>query len=460
VEGPFGATGLSRTASRDKIFVCRPAAAAEERACAERIARELARRAFRRSVDRGDLDRLLPFYEAGRTRGSFDTGIEQVVTAVLASPDFLYRAIAPGIVDGDSFPLDGLSLAARLSFFLWSQGPDDELLALATAGELDRPDVLASQVERMLADSRAQSLVSGFALRWLNVDELEAVTPDEQLFPEFSAELREDFATEIDLFLASVLLDNRDVRELLTADYTFVNERLARHYAMGAVRGPQFRRVPVAQEARRGLLGKGAVLLRTSYGDRTSPVLRGAWVLDKLMGTPPAPPPPNVETDLSTPAGEKPTTIRARLEQHRADAVCAGCHGVIDPYGLALENFTATGQWRDVDRVAGEPIDATTELPGGFGIDGPVALREALLRREDQFVLALTQKLMMYALGRELEYHDMPQVRAVVRAAARSDYRFGAIVAGIVTSDAFRRQAAARPEDPASGVTARIADER
>jgi hypothetical protein len=440
VEGPFGATGLTRTASRDKIFVCTPSAPSEERACAERITTAIARRAFRRDVDEADLARLLPFYEAGRASGSFDTGIEQVVTAVLASPDFLYRAIPPGAVDGDTFPLDGSALASRLSFFLWSQGPDDELLALAAQGKLDDRDVLEEQVERMLADPRARALVTGFALRWLNVDELEAVTPDERLYPEFSAELRQDFATEIELFVASVLLENRDVRELLTADYTFVNERLARHYGLGAVRGPQFRRVAVEQDVRRGLLGKGAVLLRTSYGDRTSPVLRGAWVLEKLMGTPPAPPPPNVETDLSTPAGEKPTTVRARLEQHRADPVCAGCHGVIDPYGLALENFTATGHWRDRDEAAGVPIDATTQLPGGKPLAGPVELTAALVERPDQFVLSLTHKLMMYAVGRELEYYDMPQVRAVVKAAEAEGYRFSAIVAGIVRSDAFRKQ--------------------
>jgi hypothetical protein len=458
VEGPFGATGLTRTASRDKIFVCTPAAAAEERACAERITTELARRAFRRPLDAADLGRLLPFYEQGRATGSFDTGIEHLVTAILASPDFLYRAVAPGTPDGDSFTLDDLALASRLSFFLWSQGPDDELLEAAADGELRDPDVLTEQVERMLADPRARALVTGFALRWLNVDELEAVDPDERLFPEFSDELRNDFATEIELFLASVLLENRNVQQLLTADHTFVNERLAQHYGVGGVRGPQFRRVIVENDARRGLLGKGAVLLRTSYGDRTSPVLRGAWVLEKLMGTPPAPPPPNVETDLSTQAGEKPTTIRARLEQHRADAVCASCHSVIDPYGLALENFSATGEWRDFDRVAGERIDATTELPGGLAIDGPATLRAALLEREDQFVLALTQKLMMYALGRELEYHDMPQVRAIVRAAARDDYRFGSLVSGIVASDAFRRQTAAH--DGNDEITARLGEQR
>jgi hypothetical protein len=312
----------------------------------------------------------------------------------------------------------------------------------------------------MLADPRAAALVTGFALRWLNLDELEAVDPDERLFPEFSDELRADFATEIELFLSSILLEDESVQALLTAEHSFLNERLARHYGVTSVRGPQFRRVTLDNEARHGLLGKGAVLLRTSYGDRTSPVLRGAWVLDKLMGTPPAPPPPNVVTDLSTPAGERPKTIRARLEQHRVDQSCNGCHGVIDPYGLALENFTATGEWRDFDAAAGAPIDASTTLPGDVAINGPVELREALLRRADQFVLALTQKLMMYALGRELEYFDMPQVRAVVHAAARRDFRFSAIVAGIVTSDAFRLQApphAAEPNDPQAVASAAAA---
>jgi hypothetical protein len=457
IEGPFGNTGLSRTASRDKIFVCTPTSAADERPCAEHIAKTLATRAFRRPADASDLERLMPFYENGRAAGNFDIGVEQLVTAVLASPDFLYRAIAPSEGEnGETFPLDDFELASRLSFFIWSRGPDEELLKLAAAGELSDSDVVEQQVARMLADPRAQTLVSGFALRWLNLDELDAVVPDERLFPEFSDELRDDFAQEIELFIASILLENRDVHELLTAEHTFVNERLARHYGMGSVYGPQFRRVTVEDDARRGLLGKGAVLLRTSYGDRTSPVLRGAWVLDKLMGTPPTPPPPNVETDLSTPPGEKPKTVRARLEQHREDATCNGCHGVIDPYGLALETFSATGQWREFDRIAEEQIDAATVLPGGQAINGPIELRQALLRRPDQFVQALTTKLMMYALGRELEYFDMPQVRAVVRAAADDDYRFAAIVAGIVLSDSFRIQAL--PHAATNEVTARVSE--
>jgi hypothetical protein len=451
VQGPFAPTGLSRTASRQKIFVCTPETAADERACAERIAANLAQRAFRRPVSQDDVDRLMPFYASGREQsGRFDTGVEQLVTAVLASPDFLYRAIAPAR-DGNEhepFALADLELASRLSFFLWSQGPDEELLELAANGQLHTANALEAQARRMLADPRAAALVTGFALRWLNLDELEAVDPDERLFPEFSDELRADFATELELFLSSILLEDESVQALLTAEHSFLNERLARHYGVSSVRGPQFRRVTIDNEARHGLLGKGAVLLRTSYGDRTSPVLRGAWVLDKLMGTPPAPPPPNVVTDLSTPAGERPKTIRARLEQHRVDQSCNGCHGVIDPYGLALENFTATGEWRDFDAAAGAPIDASTMLPGDVAINGPVELREALLRRADQFVLALTERLMMYALGRELEYFDMPQVRAVVHAAARRDFRFSAIVAGIVTSDAFRLQAPAHGAEP------------
>jgi hypothetical protein len=446
LKGPFEPKGVSRTASREKLFVCTPETPAEERPCAERITARLAQRAFRRPVTQDDVNRLMSFYDQGRAglAAGFDTGIEQMVTAVLASPDFLYRAIAPPTTgDAEAFALDDLELASRLSFFMWNQGPDDELLDLAANGGLRDSAALAKQVRRMLADPRASALVTSFALKWLNLDDLAAVVPDNRLFPEFDDELRADFATEIDLFVRSVLLEDRNVQSLLTADYTFLNERLARHYGITSVHGPQFRRVTLEDPARFGLLGKGATLLRTSYGDRTSPVLRGAWVLDKLMGTPPTPPPPNVVTDLTTPAGEKPKTLRARLDRHRNDPVCNGCHGVIDPYGLALENFTVTGQWRDIDREAEEPIDARTVLPTGATVDGPVALRDALLARSDQFVLALTEKLMMYALGRELEYHDMTQVRAIVHAAEPHDYRFSELVLGVAQSDAFRMQAPA-----------------
>jgi hypothetical protein len=444
VVGPYNATGVSRTPSREKLFVCIPEVTAREHECAESIAAGLARRAFRRPVTDDDVDGLMDFYEAGRAGGgSFDAGIEQLVAAVLVSPDFLYRAIGPPAdpATDHEYLLSDLELASRLSFFLWSRGPDDALLDAAAAGRLSEPDSLTKEVERMLADPRAEALVSGFALRWLNVDDLTAVDPDDGLFPDFSELLRDDFATEITLFLESILLEDRNVKELLTAEHSFLNDRLAAHYGVAGVYGPQFRRVTFDDPARFGLLGKAAVLLRTSYGDRTSPVLRGAWVLEKLMGTPPTPPPPNVETDLSTPEGEQPKTVRVRLEQHREAPNCNACHGVIDPYGIALENFNVLGEWRDEDRAANAPIDAATVLSNGIALNGPVELREALLARPDQFVQALTEKLMMYALGRELEYHDMRQVRRVVREAETQNYTLSAIVSGIVASDAFRMQA-------------------
>jgi Protein of unknown function (DUF1592)/Protein of unknown function (DUF1588)/Protein of unknown function (DUF1585)/Protein of unknown function (DUF1595)/Protein of unknown function (DUF1587) len=449
VVGPYNATGVSRTASREKLFVCTPEVQARERECAEQIAANLARRAYRRPVDAEDLDRLMPFYEAGRADGgSFDSGIEQLVAAVLVSPDFLYRAINPPETSGqfDEYGLTDLEFASRLSFFLWGTVPDDELLDRAADGTLKRPDVLDAEVERMLTDPRAESLVTVFAMRWLNVDDLKAVDPDDRLFPDFTEELRDDFSTEITLFLKSILLENRNIKELLTADHTFLNDRLAEHYGIDGVYGPQFRRVVLDDPTRFGLLGKAAVLLRTSYGDRTSPVLRGAWVLEKLLGTPPTPPPPNVNTDLSTPEGEQPKTLRARLEQHRASPNCNACHGVIDPYGLALENFTVLGQWRDEDTAANAPIDPKTVLSSGRAVSGPVELREALLERQDQFVQAFTEKLMMYALGRELEYHDMRQVRRIVRDAQAQGDTLSAIVSGIVASDAFRMQALPKEE--------------
>jgi hypothetical protein len=359
------------------------------------------------------------------------------------SPDFLYRGIARPR-DGNEakfYALSDLELASRLSFFLWKRAPDDELLTLAKKGELRRPGVLDAQVRRMLAAPQAEMLVTDFALRWLDLLGVAKFDWDKQIFPEFNAELRQDFATEIDLFLRSVLLEDKNVEQLLTADYTFLNERLARHYGITSVRGAQFRRVHLEDENRFGLLGKGAVLLHTSYGNRTSPVVRGAWVLDKLRGTPPAPPPPNVVTDLSTPPGAQPKTMRAMLEEHRANPTCNMCHGVIEPHGLPLERFTVTGQWRDTDWQANAPIDSKVTMPDGRDIDGPADLRRALLSRPGQFVQALTVKLMMYALGREITPYDMPQVRAIVRSAAKDNYRLSSLVAGIVASDAFRMQA-------------------
>jgi mono/diheme cytochrome c family protein len=436
VEGPFNSPGVSETPSRRKIFVCRT----QDKACARRIAEHLARGAFRRPVTTADVDSLMPYFDNGRARG-FDSGVEQMVAAILVSPEFLFRAIKIPASAKDAFPLSDLELASRLSFFLWSQGPDDQLLKIAAAGKLHAPEALQAEALRMLKDRRASSLVRNFALKWMDLDNLREVEPDPNLFPTFNDLLRKDLSTEVESFVASVLLEDRNVGDLLTADHTFVNERLAKHYGITSVLGPQFRRVTLDNPQRWGLLGKGAVLLKTSYGDRTSPVLRGAWILDKLMGTPPTPPPPDVDTDLSQPKGAPPKTLRARLESHRSKPGCNHCHGVIDPIGLAMENYDAIGRWRDRDAEANAPIDAKTVLPNGRPVDGPTELREGLFGGRDLFIRAFTEKLMMYAVGRELEYFDMPQVRAVVRRAASQDDRLSAIVSGIVASDAFRMQA-------------------
>ncbi|MBZ5677729.1 MAG: DUF1592 domain-containing protein [Acidobacteriia bacterium] len=448
IVGPYNPKGVSKTASRALIFVCDPKPA-EELSCARQITENLARRGFRRPVTTEDVSRLMPFYEAGRQGGgSFDQGVEQVVAAVLASPEFLYRAIRgpKGTPPNTEFPLTDLELASRLSFFLWNTGPDDELLKLAAAGGLTKPGAMEKQVRRMMGDPKASSLVTSFAMKWLNLTTLDQVKPDPALFPGFSDQLRRDFSTEAEDFVSSILLEDRNVVDLLTADHTFLNERLARHYGISGVLGSQFRRVTLAEKERWGLLGKAAVQLRTSYGDRTSPVLRGAWVLDKIMGTPPSPPPPDTATDLSQKAGEQPKTVRARLEQHRDKAVCRQCHGVIDPVGLPLESFDAIGQFRTTDRQANNaPIDASTVLPSGIPISGPVDLEAQLAQRPEMFTKAFTEKLMMYALNRELEYFDMPQVRAVVRGAAKDNFKFSSIVLGIVNTDAFRKQGAAPP---------------
>jgi hypothetical protein len=444
VVGPYQPHGLSLSTSRAKIFVCEPQQQSEERPCAEKIARHLATEAYRRPVTDADVQTLMKFYETGRAEpGGFDSGVIELVTAVLSSPDFLYRAISAPTTPGDSRPLDDLELASRLSFFLWSEVPDEQLLSLAASKRLSDPAVMQAQVKRMLKDPRAMALVNNFAFSWLNVGTLDQIEPDDK---SFTNAMRDNFTTEIRLFLASVLLENRDVTELLNANYTFVNEPLARQYGIQGVYGPQFRKVILTDENRWGLMGKGAVLLRTSYGDRTSPVLRGEYVLDRIIGSPPTQPPPGVNTDLSAHLGDKPTTVRARLETHRANPTCKGCHGVMDPYGLALENFDVTGRWRTVDAAAKQPIDPTSALSSGVVLHGPVDLRHYLTRVPDQFPTAVTKRLMMYALNRELEYYDMPEVRKIVHDAAADNYTFAAIITGIVNSDAFRRQG---PEAPA-----------
>jgi mono/diheme cytochrome c family protein len=462
IEGPFSPHGLSMSQSRAKIFVCQPKSEAEEKPCADKIARHLATEAFRRPITDGDVSTLMKFYELGRKdAGGFDSGVTELVTAVLSSPDFLYRAIATSPKADESRLLSDLELASRLSFFLWSTGPDDTLINLAANNKLSDPAVMKAQIDRMLKDPRANTLVENFALGWLNLDELEKVDP-----PDLQPAMRANFETEIRLFLASVLLENRSVMDILNADWTFVNEALARQYDINDVHGAQFRRVKLTNENRFGILGKGAFLLRTSYGDRTSPVLRGEWVLDKLIGTPPAPPPPNVNTDLSVKEGERPTTVRARLEVHRKNPNCNACHGLIDPPGLALENFDNTGRWRTIDRAARAPIDANTVLASGVAMNGPIELRRYIESHGDQFPTTVTRRLMMYALNREVEYYDMPQVRQIVKNSAAGGYKFGDLIMGVVNSEAFRRQGpeehkqtspASKPTVASSGATAAAA---
>jgi hypothetical protein len=438
IKGPYAPNGLSLSASRAKIFICEPKDAADERPCAERIARHLATEAFRRPVTASDLTWLMKFYDDGRSQpGGFDSGVIELITAVLASPDFMYRALSAPTVPGASRALTDLELASRLSFFLWNQGPDRELLGLAEANQLHDPKVLDGEVTRMLGDPRAQSLITDFAFSWLNFGTLSEVEP---LDKAYSADMTKDFETEARLFLSSVLLASRDVNDLITADWTFVNDSLARQYGLPGVLGPQFRRVTLANQNRWGILGKGAFELRTSYADRTSPVLRGEYILDRLEGTPPHPPPPGVKMDLSFHEGQPPTTVRERLEAHRRNPTCNACHGLIDPLGLVLENFDVTGRWRTVDPETKVSIDPDTQLASGIVLRTPSDLRHYLTRQPDRFPTVVAKRLMMYALNRELEYYDMPEVRKIVRDAAASNYTFASLIKGVVNSDEFRRQ--------------------
>ena len=441
ISGPFNPTGVSETPMRRRLLVCRPAKAENEGPCARQIVSTLARRAYRRPVDVSDMKALMAFYDAGRREGGFERGIELALRAVLVSPKFLFRIERDpaGAPPGSPYRVSDVELASRLSFFLWSSIPDDELLELASRGQLRKPGVLDAQVRRMLADRRSSALVENFAGQWLQIRNLRSTTPDKNDFPNFDDNLRQAFERELDLFFGSIVTEDRNVLDLMTADYTFVNERLAKHYGMPNIYGPLFRRVAVTDDARRGLLGKGGVLLITSHADRTSPVVRGKWILDNIVGTPP-PPPPTVVPPFPEDTPGAPTTVRARMERHRASPACAGCHKVMDPLGLALENFDAIGAWRLSE--AGVPIDASGELGDGTRIDGVVALRQALMTRPDVLVGTMTEKLMTYALGRRVEPVDMPAVRAIVRQAARDGYRFSSIVRGIVSSVPFQMRLA------------------
>ena len=444
ISGPYNARGPGETPSRTRILVCSPASSQDEEPCARTIVRTLARRAYRRPIRDDELPTLLGPYQIGRD-GGFEAGIERALQRILVSPEFLFRIerdpknIEPGTI----YPISDLELASRLSFFLWSSIPDDPLLDVAAAGRLKDPAVLEEQVGRMLADPRSKALVSNFAGQWLYLRNMAMVAPDLGEFPEFDENLREALQRETQLFFESMLREDHSVADLLDADYTFLNERLARHYGIENVYGNHFRRVVLSHEERKGLLGKGSILTTTSYANRTSPVLRGKWVLENILGTPPPPPPPDVP-DLEEASGDgKALTMRERMEKHRANLACAACHARMDPLGFALENFDAIGGWRTTE--AGSPIDSSGALPDGTEFEGAPGLRRILLDRRQEFVMNVTDKLLTYALGRGVEYYDAPAVRSIMREAAPNDYRWSSLITGIVKSTPFQMR---RSEEP------------
>ena len=448
IGGPYETSGRGVTASRSKIFTCEPRTAKEEAACARTILTTLARRAFRRPVTSDDVQPLLAFYERARAlagspavasakAGDFDTGIQRALEALLVSPDFLFRIERDPAryVPGKAYPVSDIELASRLSFFLWSSMPDDQLLDLAEKGRLRNPVVLQQQVQRMLADERSEALISNFAGQWLHLRNVETSTPDPVIFP-FDEALRAAFMKETELFVGSIVREDRSLLDLLTADHTFVNERLAEHYGIPRIYGSQFRRVTLSDPNRRGLLGKGSILTVTAYPNRTSVVLRGKWVLENLLGTPPPPPPADVPELVANKDG-KALSLRAQMEQHRSNAVCAACHARMDPIGFALENYDGVGKWRDED-AAGH-IDASGRLPDGSEFNGPAGLTQLMATKyREDFVRTVTEKLMTYALGRGVEYYDNPTVRAIARQAAADNYRMSSLIVSIVKSTPFQ----------------------
>ena len=455
IGGPFQAAGPAKdTPSRRTLFTCQPKGPADERACATKILSRVARLAYRRPVSSVDVDTLMTFFDDGRKDGgSFDAGVQFALERVLVDPDFLLRvhrdpspkatATTAGRTPPSSYRMSDVEIASRLSFFLWSSIPDERLLDLAERGQLSQPKVLEQEVRRMLADRRAtDSLVTDFAAQWLNLRRVDEVVVHPEIYPSFDDSLLEAFKKETELFVGSTISEDRSVLDLLRADYTFVNERLAHHYGIPNIYGSRFRRVQLPDLSRRGgLLGNGALLATTSYPDRTSPVLRGKWLLDNIFGVTVPPPPPGLDTSLpETPAGGPPPTIRERLARHRREAVCSSCHSVMDPPGFALENFDAIGGWRTVDE-GGRPVDSIGSTVGGESIDGLTGLRALLLNPSDRFPRTVTEKLLAYAVGRRLEYYDRPSVRAIVRDAAPNDYRWSSIILGIVNSPAFQMRA-------------------
>lgn len=462
ISGPFNPTGLSSMPSRERIFACDPSNGAEADPCAEAIVTRIATRAFRRPLLETDMTELLGYYRAGMDSGGFEEGIRRAITAILASPYFLYRAERPpqDARSGQQYRLHDLDLASKLSFFLWSSIPDDELRQAAVRGELSDTDLLRAQVARMLAHPRAESLASSFVYQWLHLDRLDEIEPNRSIFPYASGagDLRGDLVKELTLFAQSVFDEDRSVVDLLNARHTYANERVAIHYGIRGVKGEHFRRVELDHSPRWGLLGKGAILMAAAYPNRTSPVLRGAFILEHIAGTPPAAPPPNVESLLEDDiTSENFRTVRELMAAHSTDPNCFSCHGVMDPLGFALENFDAVGAWRERDRFAGDALlDTTGRLPDGTELRGPDDLREALLRRPEQFVQTFTERLMAYALGRTLQYRDMPAVRKIVRDAADDDYRFSSIVRGIVESAQFQIRIV--PQEQSTEIIARNGD--
>ncbi len=453
ITGPYKATGPGDTPSRRRIFLCHPNAPADEIPCARQILSNMVRRAFRRSPTDADLESLLSFYQQERSKGTFEAGIEMALRRILADPEFVFRFEPPpaGVAPNGIYRISDTELASRLSFFLWSSIPDDELLKVAIEGKLHEPAVLERETRRMLADDRAHALVASFADQWLYLRELKSSEPDAREFPDFDDNLRQAFQRETEMLFESVLREDRSVLDLLDANYTFVNERLAKHYGIANIYGPDFRRVPVPSDARRGLLGQGSILLVTSNANRTSPVQRGKWILENLLGSPPPLPPPNVPPLKENANAAAATSVRERMEEHRSNPACAGCHKIMDPIGLALENFDGVGQWRTAD--SGFKIDASGQLVDGTPIDGPASLRKALLDRPEAFVGAMTEKLLMYGVGRETKYYDMPVVRSIMRDAARDRYRLSDLVLGVVRSAPFQMRM-----KEADSVTSRKAD--
>jgi len=451
IYGPVNATGLSSTPSRDRIFSCHPDNDVEEAGCSRQIVTDIASDAFRGFLTDEDTELLMRMYDAGYANGGFEKGIAFALSGILVHPKFLYRLepVPESLPSATSFELSSLELASRMSFFLWSSIPDDILLEIAIDDGLKDPAVMEAQVMRMLQDPRAENLANNFGYQWLGLGELVNIAPDGQLFRDVDRNIRADMTKETLLFLESIFRENRSVLELLSADYTYLNENLALHYGINDIRGGEFRRIELVDERRWGILGKGAVLMGSSYPNRTSPVLRGAWLLENILGTPPAAPPPDVEGFVEIEPGQEFTTVRQRLEEHRVNPSCNSCHGVIDPLGFALENFDAVGRWRDSDRMARTPIDASGVLADGRAVSGPVELRDAILTRPDQFVQTFTEKLMTFGLGRSIEYQDMPAVRRIVRESAIDNYQFSALVLGIINSEQFRMK-----HEPEAGLLA------